>query len=299
MVTWAEAHRLAIASSTRVLRRQSCSVEAPVPLSEIAEAEGIIVRHAPLPTIAGAYVAGDGATPPGILINTRLPWSKQRYTLGHELGHHCFRHGSQADLDTDWLAAGAGGPSSTDYEKLAEAFAAWVVMPRAHVESALRRLGLGSRLGPVGIYRLSLLLGASYRATCVHLSTLGRLQWSAVEALLKVQPKTIKRELLNGRPVSIGAADVHVVAPALIARHDVRSGDVLVLGPSRVEGDLPDLIRPVNDSTDAEQSYLVVQPHDIVNPVRPCTQQRIETSEGPIEVVVHHELSGISELWFR
>lgn len=297
MATWAEAHRLAIAASTRLLKRQPVSATSPVPLLNVAEAEGIIVRYAPLPSLAGAYVAGDAKTPPGILINNRLPWSKQRYTLGHELGHHCFRHGSQADLDTDWLTAGSGGPSSTDYEKLAEAFAAWVAMPRANVDAALEALGRPSQFDPVDVYRLSLLLGASYRATCVHLSTLRLVTWSSAERLLKVQPKVIKRELLDGRPGSVGSADVHLLAPDRIHRHDVRSGDVLVVGSRTVLGDLPDLVKPTTYST-AEAAFLVVQPHEVVNPVRPTSHQRIETSDGPVDVVVHHELNGVSESWF-
>lgn len=280
-----------------MLRRHPHSVEQIVPLAEIAEAEGILVRYAPLPTVAGAYVAGDKTVPPGILVNTRLPWSKQRYTVGHELGHHYFQHGSQADVDTDWLVAGAGGPTSTDQEKVAEAFAAWLLMPRSHVDSAHRRLGCTS-LTPVEVYRLSLLLGASYRATCVHLSTLRRLTWPEVEQLLKVQPKAIKKQLVADRPITVGSADVHVVVPAAIGRYDVRSGDVLIFASGR-PAELPDLIRPASSNSTRDQSCLVVQPHPLVNPVGPSTRFQIGTSEGPIDVVVHHELSGVSEAWFR
>ena len=299
MLTWADAHRLAIASSARVLRRHPSNTAQPVALPEIAEAEGIVVRYAPLPSLAGAYVAGDESTPPGIMVNTRLPWSKQRYTLAHELGHHHFEHGSQADVDTDWLASGAGGPSSTDFEKLAEAFAAWLLMPRKHVDSAMSRLGNGGLLTPVDVYRLSLLLGASYRATCVHLSTLGRIRWPEVEGLLKVQPKFIKKELIGKRSVAVGAGDVHIVRPALNRRHDVRSGDVLVFDCGTPAGELPDLIAPAPGSRSDGRSCLVVRPGDVVNPVRPFSRLSVVTTDGPIDIVVHHELNGVSEVWFQ
>jgi Zn-dependent peptidase ImmA (M78 family) len=299
MVTWADAHRLAISLSARVLRRHPSGIDQPVPLSEIAEAEGIVVRYAPIPTLAGAYVAGDEHAPPGIMINTRLPWSKQRYTLAHELGHHYFEHGSQADADTDLLTTSNAGDTTSDYERLAEAFAAWMLMPRRQVNAALGRLGNASTLSPVDVYRLSLLLGASYRATCVHLSNLRRLRWPDVEAFLKVQPKTIKRELIGPLPVTVGTGDVHIVTPDINQRHDVRSGDLLIFNRSAPTGNLPELLKATPGSRPDNQVCVVVQPGDVVNPVRPSSRLIVETHYGPIDVVVHHELNGVSESWFK
>jgi Zn-dependent peptidase ImmA (M78 family) len=299
MLTWAEAHRLAISLSTRVLTRNPCDISELIAVPEIAEAAGIVVRYAPLPSLAGVYVAGKGDAPPGIMVNTRLPWAKQRYTLAHEVGHHYFQHGSQADVDTDWLVAGAGGSSTSDFEKLAEAFAAWLLMPRRHVDAAIGRLGHHGHFSPSDVYRLSLLLGASYRATCVHLSTLGRLKWTAVDGLLKVQPKATKKELIGTRPVAVSTGDVHIVRPALNRRHDVRSGDVLLFDCGAPLGEFPDLVLSSPGRQHGDRSCLVVLPSEVANPVRPSTRLTLDTTEGPIAVVVHHELSGVSEAWFR
>jgi Zn-dependent peptidase ImmA (M78 family) len=299
MLTWAEAHRLAISLSTRVLTRNPHETDKLIAVAEVAEAAGIVVRYAPLPSLAGVYVAGKGNAPPGIMVNTRLPWAKQRYTLAHEVGHHFFAHGSQADVDTDWLITGAGGPSSSDFEKLAEAFAAWLLMPRRHVDSAIGRLGHHGHFSPSDVYRLSLLLGASYRATCVHLSTLGRLNWTAVDGLLKVQPKATKKALIGTRPVAVGTGDVHIVRPALNRHHDVRSGDVLVFDCGAPLDELPDLISSSAGSRSGDRSCLIVLPSEVANPVRPSTPLTLDTTQGPINIVIHHELSGVSETWFR
>src|SRR5260370_25986165 len=110
----------------------------------------------PLPRQFGAYLAEAGSRP-GMLINNGLPFAAQRQTAGHELGHHCLRHGTRLDADLD--ASHTRPAVWTKEEKTAEAFAAWFLMPRKAVMAALTRLGLERPLEPLDVYRLSLLLG--------------------------------------------------------------------------------------------------------------------------------------------
>lgn len=299
MLTWADAHRLAIARSTRVRRTRPTAYGEPVDLDGIAIADGVVIRYAPLPSLAGAYVASTDEAPPGIIVNTRLPWSKQRYTLGHELGHHYFAHGSQTDLETDWLIGGPTGHGSSDFEKLAEAFSAWLLMPRDHFEETWRRVGNDDTFSPPHVYRLSLLFGVSYRAACVHLATLGRIKWSETERLLRVQPKLIKREILVGTAVAVGRGDVHVANAGLNFRHDVRPGDLLLLDCPVGTGDLPNEVMPVPGSPASGARCVVIRASEIANPARPSSRTTINTPSGPIDVVIHHELNGVSEIWFR
>ena len=63
-----------------------------------------------------------------------------RHTAGHELGHHVFGHGTVLDERVDPDAGILGAPLP-DEEKLAEAFAAWFLMPLPAVRSAMRRSG--------------------------------------------------------------------------------------------------------------------------------------------------------------
>lgn len=233
------------------------------------------------------------------MINTRLPLSKQRFTLGHELGHHFFEHGNQTDRDVDLFAGSVAGSGLSNEEKVAEAFAAWVLMPRRRVAAATELLRCGNGFTPELVYRLSLLLGASYLATATHLSNVAQLPWRSVEALKKVPPKRIKAALLGETPINPGRRDVHVVDPAHLPRHDVQAGDVLTLASGVAAVFDPDLLRPPDSVVGDHPSYLTVQSSDPVNPIRPTTTTQMHTSVGVAEICIHHPLQGVSERWFE
>lgn len=298
MTGWADAHRLAMVAAARVLRRYNVSPESQVPLLRIVEGEGVLARFAPLPKMAGAYFSEADHGQNGMLINTRLPWSKQRYTIGHELGHHVFGHGSRSDAGTDWISIDS--PSTTpDDELVAEAFAAWLLMPKTTVSQAVRQLGGWTPGLPIDAYRLSLLLGTSYRATCIHLAQLKFLGWPAVRKMLKVQPKEIKQALLGARTANVGPADVHVVRASGCNQVHVRSGDALIFADGLpVLENLPTYMTLCNGD-DLSSAWLSVGSLPVANPARPTSTAMVDTASGILEVVAHHRLDGISETWFQ
>lgn len=143
----------------------------------------------PLKRICGAYLpAGD--SPPGVLINSNLPLSRQRYTAAHEFGHLFLGH-SAVSVD-EMTGVTLEERQNWSYEEnIAETFAAFFLMPQGLVETSLRELHI-SELTPETAYLLSLKMGTSYRATVNHLQTLKKLSGSKANAFRKVPPKQIK-----------------------------------------------------------------------------------------------------------
>ena len=146
----------------------------------------------PLERICGAYLPSKNALA-GVLINSNLPLSRQRYTAAHEFGHLFLNHNA-------WSVDEITGVSLeerrtwSDEENIAETFAAFFLMPPALVESSLRELHI-SRLTPETAYLLSLKMGTSYRATVNQLQTLRKLSAAQAKKFRKIQPKQIKNEI--------------------------------------------------------------------------------------------------------
>jgi IrrE N-terminal-like domain len=193
MTTWVEANRLANLAAAQA--RGDLGIDtATVPIDvygAIGDAQ-VVLMWRPMPRQFGAYINEPGSRP-GILINNGLPYAAQRQTAGHELGHHFLRHGTRTDVDLD--PPGDRRPVWPSEEKLAEAFAAWFLMPRKAVMTALSLLGIQRPNAPNDAYQLSLLLGTPYRATVRHLPSLRLASESHAAAWVKVPPNVIKERL--------------------------------------------------------------------------------------------------------
>lgn len=118
--------------------RQNPRMDLPVPLDEIAKAAGIVkIRHQPLESLEGGLVANAEKTEGAILINSRsLPLQRQRFTLGHELGHfmlpkHNHRMGCLS-RDLHMSSSNSGLTDSQQVEVEANQFAAELLMPRQY-----------------------------------------------------------------------------------------------------------------------------------------------------------------------
>lgn len=89
-----------------LILHQNQWITGAIPLEEIAEAAGIQeIQYTPLNSFEGTLVANDTKTQGIIVINNSVKLHRQRFTLGHELGHFMIpRHGhqmqcSKADVD--------------------------------------------------------------------------------------------------------------------------------------------------------------------------------------------------------
>lgn len=181
----------------------------------------------PMPRLFGVYFAPRD-NGPGILLNASLDIVAQRHTAAHELGHHRAGHGTALDEELDRSRMWGDG-SWPDEEKVAEAFAAWFLMPPPAVQTALAQIGVRRPLVPEHAYRIARILGTSYAGTVNHLHRLRMLSPAQKTAWLKVKPASVKAELA-GSTVS-GKAHVHLIntgAHGTTVRVD--AGDLLILG---------------------------------------------------------------------
>jgi Zn-dependent peptidase ImmA (M78 family) len=159
---------------------------------------GATLMFQPLDKLLGAYVPGEE---PGILITTQRPLPVQRFTGAHELGHLYMRH--QPSLDDENILR--RGPFSTGgqvekQEREADAFASMFLSPAWLIALILQRQGWSPDqfTDPAVAYQTSLRLGTSYQATCHALERHRAINRAQREALLAVEPRDIKRELLGG-----------------------------------------------------------------------------------------------------
>jgi Zn-dependent peptidase ImmA (M78 family)/predicted secreted protein len=153
---------------------------------------GAEVFFRPLYKICGAYLPSQGHSA-GVLINSNLPLSRQRYTAAHEFGHIFLNH---AAISVDETTGGSLEERRhwSDEESIADAFAAFFLMPPPLVDRSLADLGV-TTLSAETVYLLSLKMGTSYQATVNHLQTLRKLSSVQAATFLRVRPKQIKTRI--------------------------------------------------------------------------------------------------------
>jgi Zn-dependent peptidase ImmA (M78 family) len=94
----------------------------PVALEDICRAEGLALCFRSFDYVAGLFINDDVF--PVIVVNSRQPLSRQRFTVAHELGHYYLGHERSSFAEP-------GGASRQ--ERAAERFAANLLMPAAWV----------------------------------------------------------------------------------------------------------------------------------------------------------------------
>ncbi|MFF2952645.1 ImmA/IrrE family metallo-endopeptidase [Kitasatospora sp. NPDC057965] len=197
---------------------------------------GIEALARPMPTLFGVYFSPKD-NGPAVLLNASLDIIQQRHTAAHELGHHVMNHGTSADKELD-RARQWGNGAWPEEEKVAEAFAAWFLMPRPAVLAALERSGVLRPRSPVDVYRVARWLGTSYTGTARHLRHLRLASPHQVDAWLKVQPHQLRKQLSDHKPR--GNGHVHALGPAAHGSTlRAAAGDVLIVG---VAGAVPDSV---------------------------------------------------------
>jgi Zn-dependent peptidase ImmA (M78 family)/predicted secreted protein len=229
-LSWDQVHRIALREAARVFLQLGIDQSQRIDPFAALEAHEILVVRRPLHRLAGLYlpaaVAGDGR--PGVLINVNHPLSKQRFTAAHELAHHRRDRQTVFDEETEWIARGQS-PSS-DRERIAEAFAAWFLMPKRLVEQTIKKLGVQiGRLDAAGAYALALELGTSYAATVHHLTDMHLLVAAHRDRLLKTAPQAIKRSLGAADVAADAWRDVWLVHSPPSLQVDVQEGDAVVV----------------------------------------------------------------------
>lgn len=245
LLSWQDAHRIANLAAAQAHGRLGVDLSGSrVNVLGAIKHAGIDLMWRPMPRLFGAYINEVGSDR-GILLNSGLPRGARRHTAAHELGHAWLEHSTSVDdgstIDTVLgeevaaLAPASHRRAWPDQEKTAEAFAAWFLMPRRVVLSALSVLGLTRPKSPADVYRLSLLMGTSYRSTLRQLPNLKLASRASCAAWANVAPGSIKGQLDAGAPRPFTRRpEVWVLGPLFDARVvDLEPGDRLVVGHDR------------------------------------------------------------------
>ena len=195
MTTWADANLRAGALAAETHADLGLSLDRPIDVFAAIAQKGIVLAFADLGRVSGIYLPGGVST--GIMLHAGHPQTRQRYTAGHELGHHVFGHA--ADVDFDLESALRRDPENRwpDHEKEAEAFGAWFLMPRRLLRAGLRVLGIDEISSPFDVYALSLWLGTSYTATARQLGATRLLSMSQSIQWAQIPPRNISAHWLE------------------------------------------------------------------------------------------------------
>ena len=159
---------------------------------------GVPLLFKPLDGLLGVFIPDPT---PGVLITTQRGLSIQRFTGAHELGHFRLHHRSSLDDETILRRSPFLATSGYDEQELeADAFAAAFLLPRWLFAVHFQRQGWTAAVmhDPHTVYQVSLRVGGSYQATCYAMERHRIIDRETCNALLQVQPRTIKQDLLSG-----------------------------------------------------------------------------------------------------
>jgi Zn-dependent peptidase ImmA (M78 family) len=231
-MNWREAHEEAMFVAADAHEDLAIDTSREIDVFAAIEGLGLELLFRPLSGAAGLYVSPDADRPGGILINSRHRRARRRYTGGHELGHHLMGHTPRLEPED------RGSRPLTEQlpaeEKLAEAFAAWFLMPPELVDKVLEELALTRPRDPADVYALALRLGTSFEATAIHLANLKLAEPRLAREWAATSLKTVKEALCAGSPPASYSGDVWALEPQ---RAEMR---LTVVAGDRVIVSLPD-----------------------------------------------------------
>jgi Zn-dependent peptidase ImmA (M78 family) len=209
-MNWREAHEEAMFVAAEAHEDLAVDTGREIDVFAAIESLGLELLFRPLAGAAGLYVRPGAQRPGGVLINSRHRRARQRYTGGHELGHHLMGH--SPSLEPEDRSTGSPSEQLPPEEKLAEAFAAWFLMPPELVDKVMDDLSLRRPRGPIDVYALALRLGTSFEATALHLANLKLAQPNEAREWASTPLKRVKEALCAGHPPSSYRGDVWTLA---------------------------------------------------------------------------------------
>lgn len=207
MTKWSASHRIAQIAAQNARGDAGLAHDQRANVIAMIDAAGVEVFGQHSTKLFGATIPAAGDRPLTIWLNANSTVTGQRHTAAHEWGHRMLDHpatceiriGSVSDHDATQRGTTSDPPPNaarTLPETTAEAFAAWLLMPRGALRAALRALGVApTSVTPAACYATSLLLGTSYAGTARHLHTAHLIDRQASTALMRVPPGRIKAKL--------------------------------------------------------------------------------------------------------
>jgi Zn-dependent peptidase ImmA (M78 family) len=211
-------------------------LKSPICIYSLCEALKITVRFNDI-NMEGMY---DRGLKPRIHISALRPLARRNFTCAHELGHHLLGHGSTIDELRDDLTINANRPPN---EVIADAFAAFVLMPTLGLREAFARRGLNpNEASATDMYFIACNFGVGQSTLVTHMHSIGMISQGKRAAIGKITPKMIRTQLL-GEVVSepLTVADLYWNASTL----DMEEGALLLL-PSSVFVDAT-ILMPISE----------------------------------------------------
>lgn len=188
--------REAVKEAGSCLRSFGVSYTEPIDVFKIIHDAQIELIFRPLEDRPdGFYIPPIGKGKAGILLNSRRPLSRKRYTAAHELCHFIRQDATKIRVENTSEECALMTQGTPEDEIFADFFAAHFLMPPKLIKHCYRRLGLKTgSLAPRDLYRLSLCMCTSYKATCNQLANLEFIPRDNYAELINIEPARIKAE---------------------------------------------------------------------------------------------------------
>lgn len=196
-------------------------LKSPTCIYGLCDAHGVMVRFNDI-NMEGMY---DRTPKPRIHVSALRPLARRTFTCAHELGHHVFGHGSTIDELRDDESNAAVRPPN---EVMADAFAAFVLMPTLGIREAFKKRDLQPNAATAQeIYAIACNFGVGQATLVNHLAYgIGMINSEQRSKLGIVTPKMIRTKLIGASvPEPLTVADMHWNSPTL----DTEEGALLLL----------------------------------------------------------------------
>lgn len=151
----------------------------PVPIEEIARALDVSIRREPADEDLSGFLYRDPKRSIAVIgLNSKHPRTRQRFTIGHELGHFLLHPGDGVHVDRRFRVRLSDDDSSTESdseEREANIFAAEILMPERLLAEDLATIELDLE-DPEELKRLAARYDVSTQAITFRLANLGYLK---------------------------------------------------------------------------------------------------------------------------
>lgn len=168
---------------------QNKITKAPVPVDAIAENLGATIVYEPNDDDLSGFLLKDKSRNQVVIgVNSSHPKVRQRFTIGHEIGHLLLH--SEESFHLDRSNEGFGRKTTADkfernkdsttgankIEREANLFAAELLMPKNFIEKDMAKLGNIDLLHDLRLEQLAIDYGVSLQALTYRLNNLGYIQ---------------------------------------------------------------------------------------------------------------------------
>lgn len=119
--------------------RQCPDIGLPIPVEDIAKAVGIVnITALPLSDVEGMLIADEGKSSGAIFFKESSILGRQRFTIGHELGHYLLlHHNGQQECLTTQISFSSNRNSQQILEDEANSFSQLLLMPKERIVAEL------------------------------------------------------------------------------------------------------------------------------------------------------------------